>query len=131
MDALQFKAYMRRFWEIVKSYIWWSYNRGSVHYDVMVTLILLFIFLTPRWVFHDKPVERRPHQSEVVVQPDGHEGFIYEVDAGAVTGKSEDEVRENLLSVIEPIAGEVEIAGYEMVKDASGHVMTYRVRVQR
>ena len=122
---------MRRFWKIVKSYIWWGYSRGSVHYDVMVTLILLFIFLTPRDVFRDKPVERRPHQSEVVVQPDGKDGFIYEVDAAAVTGKSDDEVRNNLLSVIEPISGEVEIVGYEAVKDSRGRITSYRVRVQR
>lgn len=122
---------MRHFWETVKSYIWWTYSRGSVHYDVMVTIILLFIFLTPRAIFRDKPVERRPHQSEVVVQSDGHDGFIYEVDAAAVKGKSDDDVRQDLLSVIEPIAGEVDIASYEAVKDALGHVTMYRVRVQR
>ena len=122
---------MRRFWDIAKSYVWWCYGRGSVHYDVMVSLILLFIFLTPRSVFRDKPVEHRPHQSEVIVQPDGHDGFIYEVDSAAVTGKTESEVRENLLQVIEPIAGEVEIAGYETVKDSLGHVTIYKVRVQR
>lgn len=122
---------MKRFWEVVKSYFFWTYNRGSVHYDVMVTLILAFIFLTPRGVFRDKPVERRPHQSEVVVQSDGRDGFIYEVDASAVTGKSDDEVRQNLLSVIEPIAGEVEIAGYQALKDGRGHITAYKVRVQR
>jgi len=122
---------MQRFWEIVKSYIWWTYGRGSVHYDVMVTIILLFIFLTPRGVFRDKPVARSPHQTEVVVQPDGHNGFIYEVDASAVSGKSDDEVREDLLRVIEPIAGEIVIASYEPVKDSKGRVNTYRVRVQR
>ena len=122
---------MRSFWQTVKSYIWWSYSRGSVHYDVMVTIILPFIFLTPRAVFRDKPVERRPHQSEVVVQPDGHDGFIYEVDASAVTGKSDGEIRENLLSVIEPISGEVNIASYDAVKDSRGRVTMYRVRVQR
>lgn len=100
-------------------------------YDVMVTIILLFIFLTPRWVFRDKPVDRRAHQSEVVVQPDGHDGFIYEVDAAAVTGTSDGEIRDNLLAVIEPIAGEVEITNYEAVKDSNRHVSSYRVRVQR
>ncbi|MGZ4815268.1 MAG: hypothetical protein ACXVZV_07660, partial [Terriglobales bacterium] len=107
---------MRRFSEIVKSYIFWTYSRGSIHYDVMVTIILLFIFLTPRSVFRDKPAEHRPHQSEVVVQPDGHDGFIYEVDAAAVNGKSDDAVRDDLLRVIEPIAGEVVIVNYEPVK---------------
>ena len=122
---------MRRFWEIVKSYIFWTYGRGSVHYDVMVTIILLFIFLTPRGVFKDKPVEHTPHQTEVVVHPDGQDGFIYEVDGSAVSGKSDDAVREELLRVIEPIAGEVEIASYEPVKDSKGRVTMYKVRVQR
>ncbi len=124
---------MRSPWEIVKSYFFWTYSRGSVHYDVMVTIILLFIFLTPRSVFRDKPVEHRPHQTEVVVQPDGHDGFIYEVDASAVAdkSKSEEAVREDLLRVIEPIAGEVQIANVDTVKDLHGRVTLYRVRVQR
>lgn len=122
---------MRRFWQTIESYILWTHTRGSFHYDVMVTVILLFIFLTPRAWFRDKPAEHRPHQSEVVVQPDGHNGFIYEVDAAAVTGKTDEAVREDLLRVIEPIAGEVEIASYEALHDLRGRVITYKVRVQR
>lgn len=122
---------MRRAWEVVKGYIFWTHNRGSFHYDVMVTLILLFIFVTPRAWFGDKPAEHRPHQSEVIVQPDGHDGFIYEVDASAVSGKSDEAVRADLLRVIEPIAGEVEIASFEPVRDAKGRVFMYKVRVQR
>ena len=120
-----------RVWQTIKSYIFWTYNRGSFHYDVMVTIILLFIFLTPRAWFRDKPAEHRPHQTEVVVQPDGHDGFIYEVDASAVSGRSDDAVREDLLRVIEPIAGEIVIASFEPVRDAKGTVTMYKVRVQR
>jgi len=40
---------MSKIWEIVRGYILWSYERGSLHYDVMVTLILAFIFLAPLW----------------------------------------------------------------------------------
>jgi len=40
-------------------------NAGSIHYDVMVTLILLFVFFSPFFVnFKNKPVERTPHQVE-------------------------------------------------------------------
>jgi hypothetical protein len=120
-----------RVWQTIKSYLFWTYERGGFHYDVMVTIILLFIFLTPRAWFRDKPTERRPHQSEVLVQPDGHNGFIYEVDASAVTGTSEDTIREDLLRVIEPIAGEVDIASFEPVRDSKGRVTLYKVRVQR
>jgi hypothetical protein len=120
-----------RVWQTIKSYLFWTYSRGSFHYDVMVTIILLFIFLTPRAWFRDKPAEHRPHQSEVVVQPDGHDGLIYEVDASAVSGQSDDAVRDDLLRVIEPISGEVVIASFEPVRDSKGHVVTYKVRVQR
>ena len=122
---------MQRVWDTFKSYILWTHNRGSFHYDVMVTVILLFIFVTPRAWFRDKPVEHRPHQTEVLVQPDGQNGFIYEVDASAVRGTTEDDVRADLLRVIEPIAGEVTIASYEGVRDNKGRVTSYRVRVQR
>jgi hypothetical protein len=46
----------------IKGYIWWSYERGSFHYDVMVTIILLFIFVAPRFIdFRDKPPAQNPH----------------------------------------------------------------------
>ena len=42
--------------KIVKSYFYWTYRRGSFHYDVKVTLILLFIFISPQlWNYGDKP----------------------------------------------------------------------------
>ncbi|HWR15879.1 MAG TPA: hypothetical protein VN577_13715 [Terriglobales bacterium] len=122
---------MRRAWDVIKGYIFWTHTRGSFHYDVMVTAILLFIFVTPRAWFGDKPAEHRPHQSEVIVQPDGNNGFIYEVDATAVRGGSEEAVRADLLRVIEPIGGEVSITSFEPVRDSKGHTVLYKVRVQR
>jgi len=118
---------MSKFGQTLKGYFWWTYPRGSVHYDVMVTLILAFIFLTPIWVnFRDKPVERSPHQTEVVVQPEG-DGFIYTVDASAVKGDSDEDIRESLTRVIEPVAGEITIDRYEPVRDSKHKVVTYKV----
>lgn len=37
------------------SFLWWSYPRGSLQYDIMVAIILAFIFLTPRHWFRDQP----------------------------------------------------------------------------
>ncbi len=80
----------------MKGYFWWTSPRGSVQYDVMVTLILAFIFLTPLWVnFRDKPHERPPHQTEVIVQQED-DGFVYRVDAAAVRTGSDAEIRESL-----------------------------------
>lgn len=122
---------MSRILKTIRSYVLWTYERGSMQYDVMVTLILAFIFIAPIWVnFKDKPIERSSHQTGVVVSPDGHSGFIYRVDASAVKGDPAS-VEADLLSVIEPIAGEVDITRYEPVRDAKGHIVAYKVWVSR
>lgn len=120
---------MSKFGRTIKGYIWWMYPRGSIHYDVMVTLILAFIFLAPLAVnFRDKPIPRSPHQTEVLVKPDGN-GFVYTVDAEAVTPGSDEQVREELLRTIEPIAGEVRIDRYEVVRDTRNRnkIVAYKV----
>jgi hypothetical protein len=113
--------------QTIKGYIWWMYPRGSVHYDVMVTLILAFIFLAPVWInFRDKPIERSPNQTEVVVKPNGT-GFIYTVDARTIQPGSDDEVRDELLRAIEPVAGEIGIDRYEVVRDDKRNIIAYKV----
>ena len=122
---------MSRILKTIRSYILWTYERGSMQYDVMVTLILAFIFIAPIWVnFKDKPIERSGHQTGVVVFPDGQSGFIYQVDASAVKGDPTT-VEADLMSVIEPIAGEVDITRYEPLRDAKGHIVSYKVWVSR
>jgi hypothetical protein len=122
---------MSKLAQTVKGYFWWTYPRGSVPYDVMVTLILAFIFLTPIWInFRDKPVERSPHQTEVVVQQEG-DGFLYKVDASAVKPGTDSEIRESLLRIVEPIAGYVTIDRYEPVRDGSHNLVAYKVWVHR
>jgi hypothetical protein len=122
---------MLRIWQTIRSYILWTYERGSMQYDIIVTLILAFIFLAPIWVnFKDKPIERMPQQTGVVVFPDGQSGFIYQIDASAVKGDPAS-FEADMLRVIEPIAGEVDITRYEAVRDARGHVVAYKVWVSR
>ena len=51
---------MNAIWRTIRGYILWSYERGTIHYDIMVTLILIFVFLSPYWInFNDKPIELR------------------------------------------------------------------------
>jgi hypothetical protein len=38
-----------------KRLIFWDFRRASWQYDLVVALILAFIFLTPREIFHDQP----------------------------------------------------------------------------
>ena len=121
-----------RLWTSLKDFFWWSYDRGSVQYDVMVTLILLFVFLAPLKVnFKDKPIERAPHPTRVVLIPDGVNGYIYQVDASAIREKNPAAIEASLRQVIEPIAGEMDIARYEPVRDSSGRIVAYRVWIQK
>jgi hypothetical protein len=120
------------FWRTIRDYILWSYERGTIQYDIMVTLILLFVFLSPYWInFHDKPVERNPHPIGVVVSPDADGGLIYQIDGAAVSVKDEAMVPSQLLRIVEPISGEVSISRYEAVRDRQGRVLIYKVWVHK
>ena len=119
-------------WRTIKSFLFWSHERGTIQYDVMVTLILLFVFLSPMVIsFNDRPVQRNPQSSGVIVYPDGNGEFIYEVEGKAVQDTSEAAIRTSLLNVIEPISGSVRISRYEKVPDKKGNVVSYKVWVER
>lgn len=124
---------MKGIWDTIRGYILWSYERGTIQYDVMVTLILLFIFLSPIWInFNDKPVSSDPHQTGVVqVAPDGRGGFIYQIEAQALSGNSDELLRSEMLSVIEPISGAVTITKYEKISSPDGKTQSYRVWANR
>jgi len=119
-------------WRTVRGFILWSHERGSIQYDVMVTLILLFVFLSPRIInFNDRPVERNPPSTAVMVYADGAGGLVYQVDARAVHSGDDDSMRNQLLLVIEPISGEISISRYEAVTDSKGRITSYKVWVER
>jgi hypothetical protein len=118
--------------KILRSYIFWTYERGSFHYDVMVTLILLFLFVSPRFIdFKDRPVPEIPlQQSEVLVKSarsvSGEAEFVYEIRVDDLRGaKTDPEIREAILKVVEPIAGAVTVESYSPVADTKGHVVAY------
>ena len=123
---------MGAIWRTIRGYTLWSYERGSLHYDIMVTLILLFIFVSPRFInFKDKPVERNPHLTGVVVIPSAKGGFIYQIPAIAVNSESDQDVRRQLEKIIEPISGAVSITNVETLRDSAGHAQSYRVSVEK
>jgi hypothetical protein len=115
---------MSRIWRTIKGYVFWTYDRGSFHYDVMVTLILAFVFLGPRFIdFKDKPVAVSPGQSGIV-------SFVYQADASAVDAQDEGMVRANFVRLLRPTAGAVTVDRVEAVRDSAGHVVAYRAWVK-
>ena len=116
---------------VLKSYFYWTYARGSIHYDVMVTLILLFIFVTPHlWNFGDRPsAQPRPQHPIEVSSNDGH-GVVITVQASDITippGASDRQVKQALRAAIEPVTGDdVFVEHWETATDAQGN-LTWKV----
>ena len=68
----------------LRKLIFWEFKRVTWQYDVVVALILAFIFLTPREVFRDQP---RPRS---VVLLSGHNGSAqFWIEPDLMTGIEE------------------------------------------
>jgi hypothetical protein len=124
--------------KLIRNYIFWAYERGSFHYDILVTAILLFMFVSPHFInFNDRPVETVAlHASEVLIKEAGTSGdssrFMVQIRADDMGGAStDDERRDAILRVIEPIAGEVSLERYEPVRDAQNHIVAYNAWITR
>ena len=95
---------LHRAWEKVKLVaarsVFWVYERGSWRYDVIVAVILAFVFLTPRSVFNDRPTLQLSdlrHFQGVIEVGRAKDGWHYLVDSRLVESvgadKPEDAVR--------------------------------------
>jgi hypothetical protein len=123
---------MKGAWATIRSYILWQHERGTLHYDIMVTLILIFIFFSPRVInFNDKPRLMNPHPTGVVVTADSGGTLIYQIDGSGIAAGDDEKIRGQLLRVIEPISGQVSLLRYEPISDHHGNVQGYRVWVKR
>jgi hypothetical protein len=123
---------MNAVWRTIRGYVLWQYERGTLHYDIMVTLIIIFVLFSPRLInYNDKPIARKPHPTQVVVTADAEGHLVYQVAAVAVIPGDDRSVRAQLLRVIEPISGAVSIVSYETVADGRGQVQSYKVQAKR
>ena len=121
---------------MLHSYIFWTYERGSFHYDVMVTLILLFLGISPRLIdFHDRPIPEVPQRSQEVLvrtaSEDGHR-FVYEIRSDDLRGaRTPAAIQGHISEIVHTIAGEAQIGDLKPVTDPHGHVVAYDVTVRR
>jgi hypothetical protein len=123
---------MSRVWRTIKGYIFWTYERGSFHYDVMVTLILVFIFVAPRFInFKDQPTDHLTHPIGIFCDTAEANQLVCQVDASLVDAQDEAMVRKNLLPIIEPISGKASIMKMEALRDSSQQIVAYRAVVRK
>lgn len=67
-----------------KNAFFWKYARGTWQYDLMVAAILLFIFLTPRKIFHDEPLPLTV-SDRVMVESESGADTIYRLRAEVIS----------------------------------------------
>jgi hypothetical protein len=87
----------------IKRFILWDYPRGVWQYDVMVGLILMFLFLTPRDWFRDQP--RIANPSSIVKLPAQHGIEAFWVDQPLLAGVSEAERESKAATLISARTG--------------------------
>ena len=122
--------------QILKSYFYWTYTRGSFHYDVMVTLILLFIFVTPWiWDYGDKPASTASNTEPILVMGDGAHGLIVTVRASDVNvpaASSTAVIKKALKKAMEPVLGDsVYVERWELSRDNNGNPTAWKVWAHR
>lgn len=120
--------------------VFWSYDRGSVPYDVAVVLIVVFVLLSPRGWFHDRPqldsTGQRP-AAVALLSSDAATGIqTYEVDAKllappAPTPELEHSLHDAVRKNISSLQGRpFRILSIDPVRGERGDVISYRVQIQ-
>lgn len=113
------------FWRGLRRFVMWDFHRGSWQYDVMVALILGFIFLTPRDFFRDKP---RPAS---IVMIEGHEGSDVWLAPELLAGVPEAQRSARATALVQNKFGRgITVVRVQPILDPESEVTGYMVQVQ-
>lgn len=112
-----------------KRFILWDYARASWQYDVMVGIILVFIFLTPRDWFRDQP--RIPRASSIV-RPAENRGNILFVDSEVLADVPEPQRLDRLRKFLktQPSTANISVTRVEPILDSEGELQGYMAFVR-
>ena len=120
-------------WKTINSYFWWTHRRGSFHYDVMVTLILAFIFISPHYInFRDKPAAQTIYPTKVGSVGNQTEYLVSAAEVNDLLKKTPpNDVPTAIARVVQPISGNAPVDHYEPLRDSDGNIAAYRVFVKK
>ena len=118
---------------VVTRSIFWSYQRGSWQYDIIVAAILAFIFLSPRGWFNDRPTLQLTdlrHQQGIVEMGRVNHDVRYLVDARLV--ESRGQKPEDAIPIIlkEHIQKAFTVKSIDPVRDRHQVILGYTVMVE-
>ena len=121
--------------QILSRTFFWAYERGTWQYDVAVILILVFVLLTPRAWFHDKPQSGAPFTPDQVqlISQEGNR-FKYRVDARILAPPTRLALQNDLHAALQEALpelhnGNFSISNIQPVRDEQGSVIAYQVEI--
>jgi hypothetical protein len=121
----------------INKVIFWSYARGTLQYDILCALILIFIFATPRQFFQDWTVISDPHQfafgEDIVNTFDQHGNPVFNISAQLVPASQDASVVKNaaLTQLQKTLNKQVSIADIKPILDENGHTIGYSIWLGR
>ena len=118
---------------VVTRSIFWAYERGSWQYDLIVLVILVFIFLSPRAWFNDRPTLQLTdlrHQQGIVEMGRVNKDVRYLVDARLV--ESLDQRPEDAIPIIlkQHLQKAFTVKSIDAVRDRHQVILGYTVMVE-
>jgi len=110
---------------MLKRFILWDFRRASWQYDVMVAIILAFIFLTPRDFFRDQP--RIPGASSIAMLPSENGSSVFFVNSELLAGVPETQRAARLTQTLQTRTGNrrLLVTRVEPVLDSEGELQGY------
>lgn len=131
---------MRALWRGVSNTVFWSYERGTWPYDLLVGAIVLFVFLSPRAWFDDQPQLGPPgHQAQVewIASDPSNPTETYRVDARLLsipkrTPELEKETHDALRKNVEQLRNRsFKIERIEPVRGEDGTIRYYDIVIKK
>ncbi|MBI4463907.1 MAG: hypothetical protein HY647_04310 [Acidobacteria bacterium] len=108
----------------------WTYERGSWQYDIMVIVIVVFVLFTPRDWFGDQPPSPQPATGVVLLLSDPTMK-VYRLRANLIDVKADRTLAEGAQRVMRSHTGKsVKVVHVEPSLDAHGQVVSYAVWVR-
>ena len=112
---------------MLKRFILWEFPRASWQYDVMVGIILGFIFLTPRDWFRDQP--RIPQASSIAMLPSEHGSSVFWIDPQLLHKLPEDQWQAKVAAILRARTGNkrLQITQVQAVSNSENEIQGYMV----
>src|ERR1039457_3832464 len=110
---------------MLKRFILWDFPRASWQYDVIVAIILAFIFITPRDWFRDQP--RIPRASSIALLPSENGMSVFFVDAQLLAGTGENQRVAKLTAALQARMSNrnLSLTRVEPILDSEGELQGY------